>query len=69
MAAWSDDGAIPRTILSSCNPIILVIFAITPPWIGGGLPVLSHALFALDERSIATPPVPLLHVLGVSSPW
>eukprot|EP00978_Attheya_sp_CCMP212_P005322 scaffold11885_cov31-Attheya_sp.AAC.1 len=46
---------------SSCSPIILVVLAITPPWIGGGLPALSHAVFARGERIIATPPVPLLH--------
>ena len=53
---------------SSLIPIKRVVFAITPPYLGGGLPALSHALLALGDRSIATPPVPLLHV-GISSPW
>eukprot|EP00978_Attheya_sp_CCMP212_P039732 scaffold209438_cov40-Attheya_sp.AAC.1 len=33
------------------SPMKRVVVAMTPPWIGGGLPALSHALSALGERS------------------
>eukprot|EP00978_Attheya_sp_CCMP212_P011018 scaffold26915_cov71-Attheya_sp.AAC.1 len=35
-------------IESRWSPMKRVVVAMTPPWIGGGLPALSHALSALE---------------------
>eukprot|EP00978_Attheya_sp_CCMP212_P017787 scaffold47921_cov55-Attheya_sp.AAC.4 len=55
------DRFVVRIEMSRWSPMKHVVCTMTPPRIGGGLPALSHALSALGERSIPTPPLPLLH--------